>query len=685
VGKDLAAKIIERDIAPGANSIFSGLDLKVGGQGMRKFYDEMLVKEFGKYVKHLGGGTVEASEVNSSAKEYKDPVFDIPQSEQDRILAEAHAAIDREHPDLENDSDDYMYFVQERVTDLSNEWAQKHGVKPTTTPIHLIRITPQMRSAVEAGQALFVAPRRARESMTFDPPFHTAFGDILSYDWKNQSVGGMASQRISDWSAARTNPVTGREIVHHFKVRKPDGIHTVSLETALGQLSKDQRSKLQGLIKAEQERRADAANGQMALFSAHRQFAPAIRFEGRVSTAPGGMHYDALVEQIRRSKLPAWQREQDDSRRLAIRWIRENPNAIEKDYTEGFMTPEGFKNRDEALTLARQMGFKGGNDAYGLTSADIQVPSQQSEMGMLASSDRVTNPSQIEALRAIFPHANDPSKWIHPHDSRPSQGDLQKRQSLAHQFGGGTASRPNRAFTEDRIAGDQTSQRRALTALSQGPQRADQYGSKLDACGEHFVYISDDGRHVTKITLPGFYGYVPTEDVAPGITGDFRRIKLRFATPAEYLLRLALFSELTGINWEPHGMELNEESIDAPVIVSTQPFIPTAVGPDGKPVPVTEPQITAYMDAIGFEPVEETTGTVFRDKRMENQLYWHPEEQTPSHPVPAPRPRPTRPGPLKSNFLSEIGPGHKARKRTPQEIFQRAGRGKCRTRWQRVS
>jgi hypothetical protein len=28
--------------------------------------------------------------------------------------------------------------------------------------------------------------------------------------------------------------------------------------------------------------------------------------------------------------------------------------------------------------------------------------------------------------------------------------------------------------------------------------------------------------------------------------------------------------------------------------------------------------------------------------------------QTPSHPVPAPRPRPTRPGPLKSNFLSDL-------------------------------
>lgn len=120
------------------------------------------------------------------------------------------------------------------------------------------------------SEALFAAPRRAYESMTFDPPFHTRFGDILSYDWMNQPVGGLSSQRTSDWSRARTNPATGRDIVHHFKVQKPDGIHTVSLETALGQLTEPQRHKLQSLIKSEQRRREEAAAGQMTLFAAQR-------------------------------------------------------------------------------------------------------------------------------------------------------------------------------------------------------------------------------------------------------------------------------------------------------------------------------------------------------------------------------------------------------------------------------
>ena len=247
----------------------------------------------------------------------------------------------------------------------------------------------------------------------------------------------------------------------------------------------------------------------------------------------------------------------------------------------------------------------------------------------LAATNRTPSTLENSALHAIFPHADSPAQWTHSHEPSSSTGDLQKRQSLANQFGGGTASRPNRAFSEERIDRDQKDQRSALSEISQRPQRPAQFGGLLDRGGEHLVYISDDGRHVTKVTLPGFYGYVPTEDVAPGITGDFRRLKLRFATPAEYLLRTALFSELTGIEWQwqLHGVESNDESPDAPVIISSQPFIRTAVGPDGKPISVTQPQIDAYMADIGFEPVEETTGSVFRDTRLEGLIYWHPQRQ----------------------------------------------------------
>jgi hypothetical protein len=51
VGKDMADKIIALE----SPANFEGNDLKVGGSGMRGFYDNMLPKEVGKYVKQFGG------------------------------------------------------------------------------------------------------------------------------------------------------------------------------------------------------------------------------------------------------------------------------------------------------------------------------------------------------------------------------------------------------------------------------------------------------------------------------------------------------------------------------------------------------------------------------------------------------------------------------------------------------
>ncbi len=232
IGKDLAQKLMETakpdDVLKGdwQVAVLTGKAIKVEHSGMKGFYDTILPKEIGKYVKQWGAG-VQPSTLSGSGQ---------PPS----TTANGSAAT-----------------------------LQPPQTSPST-PIWRIDITPQMKAGVEAGQALFATPRRAYESMTFDPPFHTRFGDILSYDWMNQPVGGLSSQRTSDWSRARTNPATGRDIVHHFKVRKPDGIHTVSLETALGQLTEPQRHKLQSLIKSEQRRREEAANGQMTLFAGQR-------------------------------------------------------------------------------------------------------------------------------------------------------------------------------------------------------------------------------------------------------------------------------------------------------------------------------------------------------------------------------------------------------------------------------
>lgn len=59
VGKDLAEKIIKAEQKPDPTGYrrYEGADLKVGGEGMKKFYDEILPSEMNRYVKKWGAKT----------------------------------------------------------------------------------------------------------------------------------------------------------------------------------------------------------------------------------------------------------------------------------------------------------------------------------------------------------------------------------------------------------------------------------------------------------------------------------------------------------------------------------------------------------------------------------------------------------------------------------------------------
>lgn len=90
----------------------------------------------------------------------------------------------------------------------------------------------------------------------------------------------------------------------------------------------------------------------------------------------------------------------------------------------------------------------------------------------------------------------------------------------------------------------------------------DEYGPLLASAGEHAVFLRPGDAHVTKLTLPGFYGYVPVEDIATGSVADgapFKRLHLEMATAAEYLHRTALFSREFGIPWKISHVEANDE------------------------------------------------------------------------------------------------------------------------------
>jgi hypothetical protein len=80
---------------------------------------------------------------------------------------------------------------------------------------------------------------RARRTIDFKEPVKTPLGDVLSYSWQSKLIEtdsgtaeGVVLKRVSDWDEATTNAETGRDIVHQFTIRKPDGtMGTVSLES----------------------------------------------------------------------------------------------------------------------------------------------------------------------------------------------------------------------------------------------------------------------------------------------------------------------------------------------------------------------------------------------------------------------------------------------------------------------
>jgi len=118
-GKELAQKMQEnkgkkRETEDGDEyHSLSGLDLKVGGEGMKGFYDQIMPKEVGKYVAKMGG-KVEKSEIVT--------------------------------PKPDKKIDDF--------TDA--ELLQELARKGETTPIWRVDITPEMAGKVRGGQLQFM-------------------------------------------------------------------------------------------------------------------------------------------------------------------------------------------------------------------------------------------------------------------------------------------------------------------------------------------------------------------------------------------------------------------------------------------------------------------------------------------------------------------------------------------------
>ena len=171
IGKDLAKKV--EDMQPGAEvREFSGVDLKVGGEGMKGFYDIMLPKEIGKYVKQWGA-KVEPDVLNVG-KINKWQIFDRDGEMVGTALSERDAS--------------------NLSSQIGGSYKELEGSE-TSDKIWKIAITPEMRESVAGGQTRFmpsvaVVPERftgtgeeeQRRGRYVEPPKAFKRFDISQYE-----------------------------------------------------------------------------------------------------------------------------------------------------------------------------------------------------------------------------------------------------------------------------------------------------------------------------------------------------------------------------------------------------------------------------------------------------------------------------------------------------------------------
>jgi hypothetical protein len=136
IGKDVAKKLLESEGTP---RTLSGLDLKVGGQGLKTFYDHILPAEVNKFFNKKVWGSAKVEQVNFRQ-------FDIGLSKQKGggyVIADIRGAIDQTVYKTKKEA---QVALKAYKGDLS-AWA--------------LSITPQMRQkALREGMPMFLADKK---------------------------------------------------------------------------------------------------------------------------------------------------------------------------------------------------------------------------------------------------------------------------------------------------------------------------------------------------------------------------------------------------------------------------------------------------------------------------------------------------------------------------------------------
>jgi len=145
VGKEAAKKLSIEDLertTPQDIRTISGLDLKVGGEGMAAFYDKMLPSMINKYVKKWGG-RVQPVKISIGAKyaaHSGNKYVVVDEQGLDWFSTGSRESAQKELERMVNANPDGLYRVVENIE---------------SNTAHSLTITPQMKEAALAGQPLF--------------------------------------------------------------------------------------------------------------------------------------------------------------------------------------------------------------------------------------------------------------------------------------------------------------------------------------------------------------------------------------------------------------------------------------------------------------------------------------------------------------------------------------------------
>ena len=193
VGKDLATKIVDDKIGAGGQKTYAGLDLKLGGEGMRGFYDKILPDFVNKYTKRWGG-KVEPSKIELEPSGFTHRLYEGEPLTSESINARINTPEFKELPaqvQVQIGKAIEMVARGETTADISHQLSPRAAeflggrlverpTEPITAPAHSVAITPAMRKGVMEGQPLF-SPKITgadRETEAYTPEQLRAYANV---------------------------------------------------------------------------------------------------------------------------------------------------------------------------------------------------------------------------------------------------------------------------------------------------------------------------------------------------------------------------------------------------------------------------------------------------------------------------------------------------------------------------